>query len=132
MAMKKLLLISIAALFLATGAAHAQTVSEAVKNFMLPPVEYDKPFGGKLEEVVVKSREEMDASCKRIGLSLPNVPLGCGKLLAADHCVIYLARDEVNRSVGLSTDLVRRHEVGHCNGWPKEHPGGRHFTSHDY
>jgi hypothetical protein len=132
MAMKKLLLISIAALFLATGAAHAQTVSEAVKNFMLPPVEYDKPFGGKLEEVVVKSREEMDASCKHIGLLLPNVPLGCGKLLAADHCVIYLARDEVNRSVGLTTDLVRRHEVGHCNGWPKEHPGGRHFTSHDY
>ena len=132
MAMKKLLLISIAALFLATGAAHAQTVSEAVKNFMLPPVEYDKPFGGKLEEVVVKSREEMDASCKRIGLSLPNVPLGCGKLLAADHCVIYLAREEVNFSVGLTTDLVRRHEVGHCNGWPKEHPGGRHFTSHDY
>jgi len=130
--MKKLLLTSIAALLLATGAAHAQTVSEAVKNFTLPPVEYDKPFGGKLEEVVVKSREEMDASCKRIGLSLPNVPLGCGKLLAADHCVIYLARDEVNRSVGLTTDLVRRHEVGHCNGWSKEHPGGRHFTSHDY
>ena len=128
----KLLLTGVAALFLATGAAHAQTVSEAVKNFMLPPVEYDKPFGGKLEEVVVKSREEMDASCKRIGLSLPTVPLGCGKLLAADHCVIYLARDEVNRSVGLTTDLVRRHEVGHCNGWPKEHPGGRHFTSHVY
>ena len=130
--MKKTLLTGIAALLLVTGTAYAQTVSEAVKNFMLPPVEYDKPFGGKLEEVVVKSREEMDASCKRIGLSLPNVPLGCGKLLAADHCVIYLARDEVNRSVGLTTDLVRRHEVGHCNGWPKEHPGGRHFTSHDY
>ena len=128
-----ILLACVAALLaLAASEATAQTVSEAVKNFMLPPVEYDKPFAGKLEEVVVKSREEMDASCKRIGLSLPNVPLGCGKLLAADHCVIYLARDEVNRSVGLTTDLVRRHEVGHCNGWPKEHPGGRHFTSHDY
>jgi hypothetical protein len=128
-----ILLACVAALLaLAASEATAQTVSEAVKNFMLPPVEYDKPFAGKLEEVVVKSREEMDASCKRIGLSLPNVPLGCGRLLAADHCVIYLARDEVNRSVGLTTELVRRHEVGHCNGWPKEHPGGRHFTSHDY
>ncbi len=19
---------------------------------------------------------------------------------------------------------VRRHELGHCNGWPKDHPGG--------
>jgi hypothetical protein len=129
--MKKLLISGIAALFLATG-AEAQTVSEAVKNFMLPPVEYDRPFAGNLEEVVVKSREEMDASCKRIGLSVPYTPLGCGKLLAPDHCVVYLAREEVNHAVGLSTDLVRRHEAGHCNGWLKDHPGGRHFTSHDY
>jgi hypothetical protein len=120
--MKKLLLTGIAALFLAMGTARAQIKTA------LPPVEYDKPFAGKLEEIVVKSREEMEASCKHIGY----VPLGCAKLLAADHCVIYLASDEVNRSIGLTTDLVRRHEVGHCNGWPKEHPGGRHLTSHDY
>ena len=138
--MRTILLASVAALSMSVAIpayVDAETISDqairaakekTLKNFTLPPVEYDKPFAGKLEEVVVKSREEMDASCKRIGLSLPNVPLGCGKLLAADHCVIYLARDEVNRAVGLTTELVRRHEVGHCNGWPKEHPGGRSAT----
>jgi hypothetical protein len=36
------LLTGIAALFLATGAAHTQTVSDQVKNFMLPGV---RPWG---------------------------------------------------------------------------------------
>jgi hypothetical protein len=39
--MKKAPLSGIAALLLATGTAHAQTVSEAVKSFTLPPIEYN-------------------------------------------------------------------------------------------
>jgi hypothetical protein len=133
-AVKKLFLASVAALSMSVAIpayVDAETISDqairaAEKKALvtLPPVEYDKPFAGKLEEVVVKSREEMDASCKRIGFSEPRVPLACGKLLAADHCVIYLARDEVYRSVGVTTELVRRHEVGHCNGWPRIIPEG--------
>jgi hypothetical protein len=137
-AVKKKFLASVAALSMSVAipvCVDAETISDqairaAKKKALvtLPPVEYDKPFAGKLEEVVVKSREEMEASCKRIGFSEPRVPLACGKLLAADHCVLYLARDEVYRSVGVTTELVRRHEVGHCNGWPKDHPGGRSVT----
>jgi hypothetical protein len=26
---------------------------------------------------------------------------------------------------GLSYEIVLRHEVGHCNGWPGDHPGMR-------
>ena len=37
-------------------------------------------------------------------------------------CHIALPQDEKdNRLIA----LMRQHEIGHCNGWPSYHPGGR-------
>jgi hypothetical protein len=30
---------------------------------------------------------------------------------------------EIVRAAGYIPAIVLRHEIGHCNGWPKEHPG---------
>ena len=43
----------------------------------------------------------------------------------AKNCVIYLVEDNVMRKRGWTTGLLLRHETGHCNGWPGNHPGER-------
>jgi hypothetical protein len=108
-------LTSIAALFLATGTAHAERYTPTPTNY-LPPLEYDKPFVGRLQEFIVKDRDELAGICPEIGA------IGCagGKPATESDppiCVIWLAPDEIIRKFGLTTEIVRRHEIGHCNGW---------------
>jgi hypothetical protein len=86
---------------------------------VVPPAEYDKPFVGKLEEFIAKDQEELASFCW--GLSA----LGCARHWPASEsgpplCDIYLAPDELIRRRGLTTEIVRRHEIAHCNGW--NHP----------
>jgi hypothetical protein len=99
----------------ATGAERYQPHEYVVT----PPAEYDKPFVGKLEEFIAKDQEELASFCW--GLSV----LGCAKHWPASEsgpplCDIYLAPDELIRKRGLTTEIVRRHEMAHCNGW--SHP----------
>src|SRR5262249_695645 len=96
----------------ATGAERYQP-KEAI---IVPPAEYDKPFvGGTLEEFII---EELISVCEG--------KLGCAKRLqpAAGGPVvlwsIYLPGDDLIRRHGLTTEIVRRHEIAHCNSW--DHP----------
>lgn len=89
---------------------------------VIPPAEYDKPFVGRLEEFVTKDREELAGFCR--GLE-PTTVLGCARHWPASEsgpplCDIYLAPDELIRRSGLTTEIVRHHEIAHCNGW--RHP----------
>jgi hypothetical protein len=36
-----------------------------------------------------------------------------------------MASDEVIEAAGYTSEVVLRHETGHCNGWPKDHAGSR-------
>jgi hypothetical protein len=97
----------------ATGAERYQP-NDAILD-VLPPAEYDKPFVGKLEEFIAKDQEELASFCW--GLSV----LGCAKHWPASEsgpalCDIYLAPDELIRRRGSTTEIVRRHEIAHCNG----------------
>ena len=38
-------------------------------------------------------------------------------------CWIVLAPEEDMKRVGVWMDLIRRHEIAHCNGWPGDHRG---------
>jgi hypothetical protein len=38
---------------------------------------------------------------------------------------------EIVRAAGYIPAIVLRHEIGHCNGWPKEHPGAGALTGDD-
>lgn len=91
---------------------------------VLPPVAYDYPFKGNLITVKKQSKEEVNKLC--------NTPmamgLGCMKFVSPEHCVIVVVSDEIAEAAGYTPEVVVRHEVGHCNGWPKDHPGTRVWT----
>ena len=40
-------------------------------------------------------------------------------------CTIHIVDDKVIRAAGYEPDVIRRHEIGHCNGWPADHRGAR-------
>jgi hypothetical protein len=136
----KLLLTSIAALFLATGIAHAgegTLADEALIDIWertkilpapyLPPVrpgliwvfrpppEYDKPFDG-LVDIQEFRGEEMKGACFRRGFA-------CAFFIAGNPavCTIKLLVDFIKQP--LNREETIRHEIGHCNGWPMMHPG---------
>jgi hypothetical protein len=121
-------------LALLTGCASAQSFvarSEAVKpsamtpknSAALPPLEYDKPYPGPL--IVTRGDERlMRQLCPKT--TMP-ITLGCKYLLQlpqteAKHpaCWIVIANDEILKEAGWPYDIVKRHEVAHCGGWPAD------------
>lgn len=76
-----------------------------------PPIRYDHPFNGKM---VI----EQNYGGELTSISGPCFPwngsYACAKLIG-NICYIYVMRGK------LTPDLLR-HEVGHCNGWPADHP----------
>jgi len=99
----------------ATGAECYQPDDTTLE--VLPPPEYDKPFAGKLEEFIAKDQEELTSFCRGLSASV----VGCARHWPASEsgpplCDIYLAPDELIRRRGLTTEIVRRHEIAHCNG----------------
>ncbi len=92
----------------------------------LPPVEYDHPYKKPL--TIARGNEAtMKAICPIVPL-FPT-PLGCSiryTIAGKDHsCHIYIAEDEILKQTGWPYELVLRHEIGHCNSWPANHPGMR-------
>ena len=95
-------------------------------SLILPPPEYDKHYLGDLTIRLVDSVENLAIACKW-PLVRPN-SLGCASV-HVDHCIIYLVQDDVMRLRGWNTGIVLRHELGHCNGWPPDHPDARGFPA---
>jgi hypothetical protein len=90
-------------------------------HIALPPAEYDHPYSGKL--VVLK--EDNLALIRHVCRDTPN-PVACsyrtydsatGETLS---CLIMLGPGAHENAVAL------RHEIGHCNGWPGDHPGAHY------
>jgi hypothetical protein len=96
---------------------------------IVPPPEYDHPYtGGTLEivriEIAGDRPVEMIEPCQkeRIGCAQRTFT-GCRVYIVGDE---YLKRKETaQKKIGLDYDMVLRHEVAHCNGWPHDHPDGR-------
>jgi hypothetical protein len=103
---------------LAVGTAHAQHAVSKAFLAVLPPVEFDHAYTGKLEVIVVRDEASMRFFCKNDEKTACTYPHGA-------TCTIYMRDDAYLRDAGWSPAIVRRHEIGHCNGWPKEHPGAR-------
>src|SRR5262249_27477667 len=83
---------------------------------LLPPPVYDRHYEGDLTLRVVSTLEELNAVC-RVGHFI--------QACASRHplnCVVYMVKDEVMREYGYNTGQLLRHEIGHCNGWPNDHP----------
>ena len=123
--MKKLA--SIAALFLATGTAHADVYYTMIRP-LLPPLQYDHPFRGKLVVIDELSQEQIDRYCRP--RNNPNViPLGCTPTFnATDTCVIFIRKQSdieiySKENPAMTFENIKRHEIGHCNCWPEERSG---------
>jgi hypothetical protein len=93
----------------------------ALEMRVLPPEEFDHPFEGALTVTIVKSMETVNKLCGN-----PQAGVGCALVMNDGKvCSIIMAADDVIRSRGLTPEIVKRHEMGHCNGWPAHHPGAR-------
>jgi hypothetical protein len=88
---------------------------------VLPPAEYDIPYKGRLTIKTALSREDLLLACPNINPQ----SLACAYRFNPENCLIIILHDRLIRERGWSTELVLRHELGHCNGWPGDHPGQR-------
>jgi hypothetical protein len=96
---------------------------------VLPPLEFDKPYKGKLTVTRVDTQRAVMDVCPKTPFPLK---LACAYMRSPqapdgswEWCHMILVADEVIRSAGYTPDTVYRHEIGHCNGWPKGHAGAQ-------
>ena len=111
------------ALLLAVGLAGSAVARPVLnpKARVMPPKEFDKPYTGNLVVTRVKSYEEVYASCPDVAYK------GMTACMTSKDgvCKITMVSDSVLEELGIPPYLVLRHELGHCNGWPKDHPNAR-------
>ena len=136
--MKRLFLIGIAALFLATEAAHAAqrphvviskprviTKTTYIKISTLPPPKYDKPYEGELEIRFFVNSEDVRGAC-----STSHSDNACTTYsLDLTKCFIMMLTEDALKRKGIAYNFALRHELAHCNGW--KHPNttnGRKFS----
>jgi hypothetical protein len=135
-----LLLLFVLALIFLGLAAHAQSLTivpvkpnpdlvvptPKPKYLILPPVEFDHPYAGKLTVETVATREELSEIC---GKAFTQWTLGCAFRHGNNGCRIVLADESIIKARGWTVALIMRHEIGHCNGWPGDHPGERPYDA---
>jgi hypothetical protein len=91
---------------------------------ILPPVEYDRPYDGELILNRLDTEQDVADFCK-----LKGPRLGCAYRIGYTRCVVTIASDASIRARGFTRDVVMRHELAHCLGWPGDHPGARSSES---
>ena len=87
----------------------------------LPPVQFDKPYAGKLQMVVVPW-QEVHYQCTGSRQAIFGHWVKACAMGDEKECVIIFP------SGGPSKEYLQRlfrHERGHCNGWPADHPNAR-------
>lgn len=85
----------------------------------LPPVAFDFPYPGRLTVTRV-GPEEMRLVCP-----LPKsgqTTVGCAHV-GRGRCEIIALDDQTLKALGWNYDILLRHELARCNGWPADHPG---------
>jgi hypothetical protein len=87
-----------------------------------PPPAYVYSFRGDLI-VVEKSVAETERACRDAGTAGRDL-MACMVLLPFGNgtCVVYLPHIGTGGIGRQSHEALTRHEVAHCNGWPKHHP----------
>jgi len=119
--MKKLFLSGVAALLLVSGAAHARMRTS------LPPAEYDKPYEGELTIRRLATEQEIRTACPKVNwqANYQSHATACSLVWNATRCDIYIVGDRALKAADMNYNVALRHELGHCNGWPGDHKGGK-------
>jgi hypothetical protein len=99
--------------------------AQAQRGF-LPPEEFDHPFDGSLRVVRLQTQQEVRQNCPNMTFILP-VASGCSvKWKSLPRlCYVFMVSDDEIKAAGYDPEIVLRHEIGHCNGWPSDHKGAR-------
>jgi hypothetical protein len=119
---------AIALLALAIAAA-AGAAADQTPLRLIPPKEYDHPYTkGTLIVSIASRQEEVRQACPGAPFHPQIGALGCSYAKASFGCWVVLAPPEVITAAGFPPELVRRHEIAHCNGWPADHSGARVFV----
>lgn len=87
-------------------------------QFLEPPAQYDHPYRGP---VIEKRLSQWDI------LKLCHGPTSACSWVKDGVCHVVLPLSEKDTRL---LALMRRHEIGHCNGWPPDHRGG-HQVEYD-
>jgi hypothetical protein len=92
-----------------------------------PPEHYDHPYNGPLVVTVARDETHVRELCPSAKFTL-GVALGCSVRHVTEGCWVVLAPEAVISAAGFPPELVKRHEIAHCNGWPADHRGARPFV----
>lgn len=104
---------SLFALLLISGSANAVT---------LPPERYDRP-ARNVEVVELNSRRAVDKACRAMfGWMAQGIGSVEGCANAPQRIIILPSVKAIGQR---RYDCILRHEMGHINGWPADHRGGR-------
>ena len=115
----------------------AQVETVAIKPSLnslniLPPIEYDKPYDGKIVMVTAASKEHLRLMCGNT-IETNRLGIGCALLnRTTSVCRIIVAPEADIIAAGYSLKLVIRHENGHCQSWSGKHEGSRMATEKDF
>jgi hypothetical protein len=89
-----------------------------VPTVTLPPAQYDHAYPGPVIERILPL-DEARKFCEQIGVGQFD---GCAGYVTLQDgskaCFIILPDQDAPDPI---IDHYRRHEVGHCNGWPADH-----------
>jgi hypothetical protein len=91
---------------------------------IMPPAEYDHPYKGKLLRYTAEDQAEIRSRCPRGSFHLIGVALACTYVWPG-FCIVAMVPDDRIRKAGFTPEIVLRHEIAHCNGWPGDHRGAR-------
>ena len=89
----------------------------------MPLPEHDHPFKGTVHE----TRGDAEAMGRLCPKTMTPVTIGCAKFQGS-YCWIFIASDEILKASGWPYEIIRRHEEGHCNGFPANHILARYFV----
>src|SRR5262249_20102553 len=104
---------------------------------ILPPPEYDHPYTGELLIIEVEKQQTLIDNCPTIYRNKPpNTPAIACTIRHEKSCVVLIASKDqfpwfqmIHKSY--SYENVLRHEIGHCNGWPGDHPNSVYDPAYD-
>jgi hypothetical protein len=83
-----------------------------------PPDKFDH-YAGAVTVIEHTTERELRAVC---GLSPEGVLAGCATIRTSKSCLIHLGPPQ-SYTPWLTRNMLLRHEMAHCNGWPPDHPG---------
>jgi hypothetical protein len=88
----------------------------------LPPAEFDHAYAGALYVSILDVRD-VQGACGGSSLILGSIYACSVPIPEAQVCRIVIPKVEFGIVTQAQQDRLRRHELGHCNGWTVEHEG---------